>query len=59
MTENLSKNATFSRAACFEDFFDDTNKHIQIKNDTNHLQNDKNTISKNQQEFGNRKRIKP
>jgi hypothetical protein len=59
MTENPPKNATFSRPACFEDFFDHTNKHIQIKNDTNHLQNDKNTISKNQQEFGNRKRIKP
>lgn len=59
MTENPPKISTFSRPACFEDFFDETNQNIQIKNHTNHLQNDKNTIAKNQQEFGNRKRIKP
>jgi hypothetical protein len=42
-----------SRTACFEDFFDD--KNLQ----PTYYQNDKNTIAKNQQEFGNRKRIKP
>jgi len=43
----------FSRNACIEDFLS-----VQdIKNDK--TQNDKNVIAKNQQEFGNRKRIKP
>jgi len=42
-----------SRTARFEDFFDD--KNVQ----SNYHQNYKNTIAKNQQEFGNRKRIKP
>ena len=55
MTENPQKSTTFSRPACFEDFFGD---HINTKNDKNY-KNDKNSIVKNQQEFGNRKRIKP
>ena len=43
----------FSRNACLEDFLS-----VQdIKNDK--TQNDKNVIAKNQQEFRNRKRIKP
>ena len=42
-----------SRTACLEDFLS-----VQdIKHDK--TQNDKNVIAKNQQEFGNRKRIKP
>ena len=53
----MSESESHSRKACFEDFFDD--KNIQTKYDKNHSQNDKNTIVKNQQEFGNRKRIKP
>ena len=59
MNEIPLKTTTFSRPICFEDLFDDTNINIQTKYDTNHLQNDKNSIAKNQQEFGNRKRIKP
>jgi hypothetical protein len=59
MSENLPKTIQFSRPACFEDFFGETNKNTQTKYDTNYLQNDKNSIAKNQQEFGNRKRIKP
>jgi hypothetical protein len=55
MTEIPSK----SRPARFEDFFSDNDKNIQTKHDDNYFQNDKNTIAKNQQEFGNRKRIKP
>jgi len=45
-------NKPFSRTACIQDFIGE-----DIKNDK--VQNDKNTIAKNQQEFGNRKRIKP
>uniref|UniRef100_A0A6C0HYV7 Uncharacterized protein n=1 Tax=viral metagenome TaxID=1070528 RepID=A0A6C0HYV7_9ZZZZ len=41
------------RTACLEDFI----SVKDIKNDK--IQNDKNSIAKNQQEFGNRKRIKP
>jgi len=59
MAENPEKNSIFSRPVCFEDLFDDTTRKIQTKHDINHLQNDKNSIAKNQQEFGNRKRIKP
>jgi hypothetical protein len=44
-----------SRPARIEDFFGE--EVSQSKFDK--TQNDKNTISKNQQEFGNRKRIKP
>jgi len=44
-----------SRTARYEDLFDD----LQPTYDKNYVQNDKNTIAKNQQEFGNRKRIKP
>ena len=44
-----------SRTACLHDFFDDD---ITTKNKYNkNSQTD--TIAKNQQEFGNRKRIKP
>ena len=49
----MSETEPSSRTACFEDFFDD--KNLQ----PTYYQNDKNTIAKNQQEFGNRKRIKP
>jgi len=57
MSEIPSKTPTVSRSACLEDFLDD--KNIQHKYHKNYLQNDINTIAKNQQEFGNRKRIKP
>ena len=49
----MAETESFSRKACFEDFFDD--KILQ----PTYYQNDKNIIAKNQQEFGNKKRIKP
>ncbi len=54
----------FSRKAKLSDFFDDTddinnNKNNQNNKNNNNSRDDTNTISKNQQEFGNRKRIKP
>lgn len=56
MSETLSKiNATFSRTACLEDFLGGDDK--TYKNKYNKNQND--NIAKNQQHFGNRKRIKP
>jgi len=53
MSDTPSNN-TFSRKASLSDFFDTPiqNKHTQSQNDSN-------TIAKNQQEFGHRKRIKP
>jgi hypothetical protein len=51
---------TFSRRACLEDFLDEGDQHIQSgknKHNRNNSQND--TIAKNQQEFGHKKRIKP
>ena len=53
MSDTPSNN-TFSRKACLSDFFDTPiqNKHTQSQNDSN-------TIDKNHQEFGHRKRIKP
>jgi hypothetical protein len=46
------------RAACLDDFFDEpVSKNNQNKYNYSH--NDTDTIAKNQQEFGNRKRIKP
>lgn len=53
------KENTFSRKATLEDFLDDgetINKND--KYNKNHSYND-NTIKKNQQEFGHKKRIKP
>jgi hypothetical protein len=47
----------FSRKAKLSDFFDDTDDTNNNQNNNSHY--DKNTIAKNQQEFGNRKRIKP
>jgi hypothetical protein len=57
MSETPSIPSTFSRTACLQDFLDDSKIASQKFN--NYSQNDKNTIAKNQQEFGNRKRIKP
>ena len=50
-----------SRKACFADFFGDAKIDTSSKNNTNNTnnKNNKNKIEKNQQEFGNRKRIKP
>ena len=53
---------TFSRKARLEDFFDDDEKTSQNnkhnKNNKNYSHND-NSVEKNQQEFGHKKRIKP
>ena len=50
---------TSCRTACISDFFDDDdNQNIKNKYNKNNLYNN-DTIAKNQQEFGNRKRIKP
>lgn len=52
---------TFSRRACLDDFFgegdDKPCQDNRDKYDKNYSNND--NISKNQQEFGHRKRIKP
>lgn len=56
-THNAAKPNTepsFSRKACLEDFLEPCQN-----NHNNYSNNDQYTISKNQQEFGNRKRIKP
>jgi hypothetical protein len=54
---------TFSRRACLADFFaedDDIPAQCnQNKYNKHHSQNDNVVITKNQQEFGHRKRIKP
>ena len=53
---------TFSRSARLEDFLDEDEDICiaQNKSNKNHSQNNnQNQIPKNQQEFGNRKRIKP
>ena len=47
-----------SRRARLEDFLDDNDRSTNSKNNNNsHSQND--NISKNQQEYGHKKRIKP
>jgi hypothetical protein len=52
---------SFSRKAKLEDFLDDDDKPNQTTQNKykNYSNNDTITIEKNQQEFGNRKRIKP
>ena len=50
--------ATFSRPTCLEDFSDELDKNSRHKH-REHSHNDRNNVEKNQQEFGNRKRIKP
>ena len=54
---------TFTRRACLADFFDeDEDKNTQNtknKHNKNYSHNDSIIIAKNQQEFGQRKRIKP
>ena len=56
----LPKTQTFSRPVCLADFFDeDTNTNTKQKYNKNYSHDDKNIIAKNQQEFGQRKRIKP
>lgn len=54
----IFKTQSFERKACLEDFLDD-NKNTQNKKDNKNHSNNNVNIEKNQQEFGNRKRIKP
>ena len=52
--------ASFSRKAKLEDFLDDDKSNQNTQNKyKNYSNNDSVVIEKNQQEFGNRKRIKP
>ena len=60
---DISLNHTFSRKARLEDFFND-DEEIPLplnseSNKNNYKNNNKESIDKNQQEFGHRKRIKP
>ena len=55
-TNSKPTSQTYSRTARLEDFLDD---NIINKNNKNYKKNDTDTISKNQQEFGHKKRIKP
>lgn len=62
IAETIKKKPTkpYSRPACLSDFFDeDDTKNINSKNKYNKNKNYSNDIEKNQQEFGNRRRIKP
>jgi hypothetical protein len=54
----MSEPRTFSRKACLADFIDD-NKAQSTRNNNKYSHDDTNTIAKNQQEFGHKKRIKP
>ena len=53
----------FARKAKLSDFFDDSNDNKkETKNNNNNNSSghdDKDTVAKNQQEFGHKKRIKP
>ena len=57
----MDNSTPFSRPARLEDFFDkdDEIPSVTNKNNKHSQNNNKNEIPKNQQEFGNRKRIKP
>lgn len=55
MPEIEKTNSSFSRKANLADFFDGH----QDSNKNNKNRNDSDTVAKNQQEFGQRKRIKP
>lgn len=46
-----------SRKVCLDDFLEDSDQPQKNKYNKNYSQND--SVSKNQQEFGHRKRIKP
>ncbi len=57
----MDNSTPFSRPVRLEDFFDEDD-HITSPTDNHNkhqYHNNKNEIPKNQQEFGNRKRIKP
>ena len=56
--ESQDPKSTYSRKACLADFLD--GEEVPTKNYKNqHTHNQSDTISKNQEEHGHRKRIKP
>lgn len=55
---NTLPNLKFSRKARLEDFMDNV-ADKPAQNKYNNSQNNTDTIAKNQQEFGHKKRIKP
>lgn len=52
-------NSTFSRKARLEDFLNDDEISNQNNKQNKNYSNNDNTVEKNQQEFGHKKRIKP
>jgi hypothetical protein len=50
---------SYSRKARLEDFLDSDENQSNQKKHYSHNNNNNDTISKNQQEFGHKKRIKP
>jgi len=66
-TEKTKTNSSFSRKASLADFFDgqdptqdsNSNSNSNSNNKNNKNRSDADTVAKNQQEFGQRKRIKP
>jgi hypothetical protein len=54
-----SPSPSYSRKACLADFLDDTDEKPGRNNKYNKHYSNNDNISKNQQEFGHRKRIKP
>jgi hypothetical protein len=60
-TEKTKTNSSFSRKASLADFFDgqDPTQDSNSNNKNNKNRSDADTVAKNQQEFGQRKRIKP
>ena len=53
----VSPNPSYTRKASLADFLDDCAKPVQHTKNQSH--NDSVNIEKNQQEYGNKKRIKP
>jgi hypothetical protein len=61
---DISCNSTYSRKARLEDFFNDDEEiplpsNSEVIKTSYNKNNNKESIDKNQQEFGHRKRIKP
>ena len=61
MPEPKSNSTSYSRKASLADFFDgqDPTQDSNNNNKNNKTRSDADTVAKNQQEFGQRKRIKP
>jgi len=57
--DESSPSPSYSRKACLADFLDGTDEKPGRNNKYNKHYSNNDDISKNQQEFGHRKRIKP